>query len=219
MLYGIEDIGGYSPLISRRYLETVGQFGNVNDSNGVYSPKPEFVLDRLPLLDFLNVSHILSVGELKHPDLDRIAQDSPEGPFLYRNLGRPSQAHFISHEKVFKDWESLKEALMKPGFDPKQVILWEKGAAPSESLQTAEGAAGFEIRLLRETPHHHVWQVITQQSGYFVLSDSFNYGWSATVNGKSASIWPAFGLFQAIQIQGPGSYEIYFEYSPWSFDL
>lgn len=215
MLYGIEDIGGYSPLITRRYLETIGMFGNVNDSNTAYEPKLSDVLERLPLLDFMGVTHIFSVREIKHPDFELLEKESEVGPYLYKSLRRASKVHFVIRERVLSDWDELKSVFLAPGFNPASEVLWEKGSEPAEPIQRGVGELGFEIKTLSKSSSENSWHVMTQSPGYFVVSNFHDQGWRASVNGKEASIYHAYGLFQAIRLSAPGEYEIQFDYSPW----
>src|SRR5262249_28112781 len=53
---------------------------------------------------------------------------------------------------------------------------------------------------------------------YLVLSDLFDPGWSATVDGKPAAIRPAYVAFRAVYL-GPGKHTVRFEYEPAGFKL
>ncbi|MBI3316937.1 MAG: hypothetical protein HYZ85_02890 [Candidatus Omnitrophica bacterium] len=94
MIYGIEDIGAYSPLVTSRYYQTIGTLGNVNDSNGFTIPDASYVLKNLPLLAFLNVSHILSAKSLSDSRLELVGSD--KSIFLYKLVNlNPAKAHFF----------------------------------------------------------------------------------------------------------------------------
>lgn len=219
MLYGIEDIGAYSPLVTSRYYQAIGLFGNINDSNFAVTPTPAFVVQRLPILDFLNVSHILSAEKLTHPDLHLIFVDSHAGVFLYANSGKHDTAHFISSVKIEADWEALKADFLKEGFDPARTLLIER----SEFVKTdrsgltssvEDPGVSAVIRSVAQAPERLVWNISVSEKGFFVLSDLYDRGWSATVNGKPSMILPAFGLFRAVEIEKPGAYRIEMQYRP-----
>jgi hypothetical protein len=218
MLYGIEDIGMYSPLVSKRYFESIGLLGNVNDSNYQRSPSPDFVLQRLPLLGFLDVSHILSSEPLDHPDLKFLGQDSLLGSYLYKNMGIHQRAYFVSRVEIAQDWNDLCVKLMAPRFDPKKMLLLEEGELVkikpfAQEVQTDPVAT---IRFQNRTENFEDLEIEVSQTGFLVISETFYAGWDATVNDQPAPILKADGLFRAIRIGGPGSYKIQFRYKPFS---
>ncbi len=51
---------------------------------------------------------------------------------------------------------------------------------------------------------------------YLVLADSHAPGWTATVDGVPATIWPADALFRAVRVE-PGRRRVTFVYRPTSF--
>ncbi len=215
MLYGIEDIGGYSPLIMGRYFETIGQFGNVNDSNRMFEPPPEFVYDRLPLLCALDVSHILSARALHHDDLEFLTHDPAMPAFLYRNRKDHARGHFIGQAVTFAEWPALKKMLMAPGFDPRQTLLLEHShQSDLAGIQLLKGSKAIRITRTEHAPALERWVLETTGPGFFVLTNTFYPGWRAELNGKEVPVLRAYGIFQAIYVPGPGAHEIEFRYSP-----
>ena len=57
-----------------------------------------------------------------------------------------------------------------------------------------------------------------QTPAYLVLADTFDPGWSATVDGHSAPIRPAYVAFRAVYLT-PGTHKIVFTYRPAGLDL
>lgn len=215
MLYGIEDIGFYSPLVFSRYYETIGQFGNINDSTMQQNPSKEFVLDHLKLLNFLDVGFILSKQKLDHPDLILLENDPRSQTFLYKNIGSHARAFFVNQYEFVKDWVQLKEKLMTPGFDPRKVVLLEtnEGKKINDLSSITEEEPQAVLQRTAQSVSHEQWMVETNQPGFFVLSNVMFPGWCAKINGKRTPILAVNGMFQAVVIQNPGQYVIVFEYS------
>ncbi|MFH1799444.1 MAG: hypothetical protein ABH891_01165 [Candidatus Omnitrophota bacterium] len=216
MLYGIEDIGGYSPLIFKKYYETIGRLGNVNDSNGMQAPEASYVLDRLPLLNALDVSHILSKTALPSSGLRLMVYDLPSDTYLYRNTGSHRRAYFVSEGVQFLDWSRLKEVLMSPGFDPQKVLLLEGSEQEKLKGGFRLDASSNALKSTRvyHTDHSERWAVETTGPGFFVLSNTMYPGWEAKLDDRMVSILKAYGLFQAVYIPVAGEHFIDFSYSP-----
>ncbi|MFA5167166.1 MAG: hypothetical protein WC530_01400 [Candidatus Omnitrophota bacterium] len=217
MIYGIEDIGGYSPLIMRRYYETIGLFGNVNDSNSMNAPEVTFVLKRLPLLNALDVSHVLSKTVLEAPDLHLMFHDLVSDTYLYKNTGNHGRAYFVSNVVLFPDWFRLKEIFMAPGFDPQKTLLLEDTEMEElkDGFRLAPLSQARKIAREHHTGNSEHWTVEITGPGFFVLSNVMYPGWEARLNGRKVPILKAYGLFQAIWIPRPGTHSVELSYKPF----
>jgi hypothetical protein len=216
MFYGIEDIGGYSPFVMSRYFETVGQFGNVNDSNRMVSPEPGFVLARLPLLRALGVSHILSTQALAHPDLELQVRDGESGSYLYRDRGLHDRGYFVSGDVRFGAWPSIRDALLAPGFDPVKTLWFEEAVkTETNTMKPGAGAKAIRIERTRHEEGREVWALETTGPGYFVVSNTMYPGWRATLNGSEVPIFRAYGIFQAVFVPLAGKHRVEFIYQPY----
>lgn len=215
MLYDIETIGGYSPLVPGRLHELIGPFGGVDDSNVQHYPEESFILERMPVLHSLGVSHILSSSPIQNWQLETLLTQE-DGLSLYRVVGDHQKAYFLREYKVSEDWESLKETYLSPGFDPRLMLLLEK--SEYEKLKNFSGKKlehmPYDIQQLASRSGKETWMVNSEGPGFFVVQNAYDSGWSATLNGTEATIVKAFGVFQAVFIPEAGKYEVLFEYQP-----
>lgn len=218
MLYGMEDIGVYSPFVFSRYYETIGQLGNVNDSNLLQSASPEFVLDHLNLLNFLDVDVILSTQALRHPDLFLESVDSEKDYRVYKNQGMHARAFFVTQFERVKDWETLKAKLMAPGFDPRKVLfLLEEDMQKINGISLAvAGEARATLRQKIQTNMLEQWEIETDRPGFFVISNSMFPGWRAKIDGREVPLLYANGLFQSVFITTPGRHRVVLRFTPFS---
>lgn len=217
MLYDLEDIGAYTPFVLSRYYETIGQFGNIDDSNKAFTPPASFIEERIPLLSALGVSHILSRLALKHPSLSPVFEDLSLGTRLYENKAKSGPVYFVTEVKEFLDWEDLKGELLRPGFDPAKTILLEKNETKkleTHPLSTPQKwVAG--ITRIKHTAPLEIWELENETPGFFVLMNTYYPGWTASVNGEPATILKAYGLFQTVWIPKAGRHEIKFSFHPF----
>jgi hypothetical protein len=216
MIYGIEDIGGYSPFILSRYFETIGQFGNVNDSNQMQEPEIPFVLERLPLLNALDVSHVVSTREIRHPDLKLLLQDTASGAYLYRNQAGHSRGYFISSTIAFPDWPNLKKMLMAPGFDPRKVLLLENSERTRlRGIHLDKESRAINLIKTSQKADREIWNLETTGPGFLVLASTFYPGWEAEIDGQKTPLLSAYGLFRAIWIPRAGKHCVKLCYKPY----
>lgn len=210
MLYGIEDIGAYSPLVFSRYYQSLGRFGNVNDSNVAADPDPAFVTTRLPLLTSLGVTHIVSAFELQDGLVDLLFKNT--GVWVYRIRGTAKQFFLTSSAEYLGDWTALKERLMSPGFDPSQGVLLEDPSAPLIDVPGHD--AGDILEIQDSGNRNQTWIVTNTQPCYFVWMQTWYPGWRWKVNGVDAVPFRAYGLFQAVFIAQAGEHRIEAHFDP-----
>lgn len=221
MLYHFEDIGAYSPFVIGRYHETVGQFGNINDSNMSHTPSIQWIKDHFNLLNLLDVSHILSKQRIDDSDVHLLLYDPETTTYLYRNENEHVRAFFVSRIETFPGWEALKSRLLQVNFDPFNALLLERSELQKldADYDEASGKSKAILRRLKQNAHSELWSLEAQGSGFFVLSNTHYPGWSASIEGKEVPILKAYGLFQTVWIPRPGRYEILFRFNPFHVTL
>ena len=208
-LYGYAAVGAYTPLVLKRYYETVGMLGNVNDSIMVHFPTLEYVMERWQLIDFLNVSHVLSTTPLYRSSLELIEDDPENSHYLYVNKTKGRSAYFISEFARYDNWDHLKEEFMRAGFDPTDIVLvLEKDFthAPLDRIRGGEPVSSIQPLLMEE--HYQSWNLKTNEPGFFVIPQNAYPKWEAVVNGKPQPIIPAYGFLQSLWFGEPGEYQI-----------
>lgn len=75
MIYGIDSIGIYSPLINNDYYKEAYCLGVVDDSLGAIVPEKEAIGSNRKLLEILNVKYIITPQELNYSFLNKVIQD------------------------------------------------------------------------------------------------------------------------------------------------
>jgi len=219
MLHGIADMGVYSPLVTSRYYQTIGLFGNINDSTLAFTPTPAFIRYHLPLLSFMDVSHIVAAVPLNQPDLTLLYADPSGIVFLYRNERSHAKAYFIRDAKLCANWDDLKRDLMASDFDPAKQLLIEKSEYPKFELNNAKTSmlpalGDAQISLASTAGDVEIWSISAPANGFFVIPRTYYPGWHAWVDGKEMPVLKAYGLFQAVVIDTAGHHSVRFEFHP-----
>ena len=117
MLYGLDEIGAYSPLVMKEYRDFLDSWGYVNDSISVSLPVSASVLSHLKDIAFLNGRYLISRAPLASTMLEWIL--SEKGNDLYR----------------------LREALPRAFFIPAGMDVTAAGTFPLHKIQPPSIAA------------------------------------------------------------------------------
>ena len=81
----------------------------------------------------------------------------------------------------------------------------------------ADAVVSGSARITRDDPEHVEIETDSSGPAYLVLADTFDPGWSATVDGRDVPIRPAWLTFRAVLIPG-GRHTVVFRYRPAGFD-
>ncbi len=130
MLYGIDDLGAYSPLVMKTYRDFLNSWGYVNDSLSAALPFSSPVLAHLKELSLLNVHYLVSRGLLDSPILEPVLSEN--GNELYR----------------------IKNALPRVFFTPRRDFETPLSGWNLEGIQAAEMSVGNpqRIEILADAP-------------------------------------------------------------------
>jgi hypothetical protein len=92
--------------------------------------------------------------------------------------------------------EETKDALRDPAWNPVQTVILagESDEAHDDSL------AGGEVAVLESKPTERRYRVTADGAGYLVIAETWYPGWTATVNGRKATLYRADLAFQAVRV-------------------
>ena len=88
---------------------------------------------------------------------------------------------------------------------------------PTRPLAAAAEVSGT-ARIVTDLPERVVIETGSSNPAYLVLADTFDPGWSATVDGSPAPIRPAYVAFRAVALTA-GAHTVVFTYRPAGFTL
>ena len=236
MLFGLADFRGFSALAVRRYSDYVRLLSPGADLTvqEIWSPKS-------PLLDLAAVRYVVLPDLTSAKDLGpealllavpkRPAPDDPDLPVAYADdwvvvhesrgaLPRLRIAHRavpLADESTARQWAagwSRKRDAPAADRDAVAVEPDERGnPAPSVS---GDGSANERARLIATADPDRVRiETRLDSPGLVVLADTYYPGWTATVDGAPAPIYPADLMFRAVHV-GAGEHAIEMRYQPRS---
>jgi hypothetical protein len=218
-LHGLEDAQGYNPVQPRRFVEYLtalnGHAQEYHDAN-VY---PGGFTS--PLLDLLSIRYIIVPAESPGDRPQRSALPN-EFSTIYaddqvRVLENPRalpQAWIVHDALQVADGEALP--LLKTGeVDPRQTALLE--TSPPEMAPAFDSAAD-RVTTLDSEPDMLRLATVTDAPGLLMLSESFDPGWRAYIDGEPAPVLVADHLLRAVPLLA-GKHVVELRYEPRSLQI
>jgi hypothetical protein len=211
--FGLEDIQGYNPLQTQRYVDYIDA---LNGHRQEYHERDLFPAGlSSPLLDLLNTRYLI------------VPADGPERDDLAPLLEELSTVYTDAHVRILENPEAFPRAWLvheatqvDPGealglladgtIDPRQIALLE--TAPPALSAAADATAEAAVVLAHE-PDRLELRVTAQTPALLMLSEVWDPGWSARVDGAAAPVYQADSLLRAVPVP-PGQHTVVLTYDP-----
>lgn len=220
MPYGLRAASGYDTLYSSRY----GGFVSLINGGTLQGQGNRYVeIDRLdsPFLDFLGISHLLSLkrkngvvdsnGEVSHPidptKYSLVHQD--KSSLVFKNNHSSPILFPVTRYQVATSIESLNQFIATS--DLRSTVILEKD--PKLDLITIPQISHFTVE-----PQKTYFNSTSATSSLIVTSQTFDPGWQLYIDDLKSEIFTANYAFMAFKIP-PGRHSIYLVYQPTLFTL
>jgi hypothetical protein len=221
---GIERVDGYNPLVpsalheflTRSALDSSVEFHNVGALNGLGLDGSDPAEGRR-YADLLNVRWVLSnrlidVSGLRPRSTVNARRfgmrEKTTTSYLYENERVLPRAMLIRSSRHVEDRATLLAEIAR--FDPRAEVLVESAALAGSF------PGDFEAIAVQHAVDELTLQVDAGNGGFIVLSEMWHAGWRASVNGESAPLFRANGIFQGI-VLGPGRHDVVVRFAPAAF--
>ncbi|MDD5557922.1 MAG: YfhO family protein [bacterium] len=207
MVYGIQGISGYSPIILMDTLRyAIFSATRSHDLSAVH-PMSRFYL--LPDVDtkmsgLLNVKYHVSPFTSDGVPMMRVSRREHFYP----------RAFIIPRHAVMPERSRILEMLADEAFDPAATVMLETDAG----LEGFEFSAGTRGSARVERFSRDRIDVVTSADGdaFLFVSEIFFPGWRVSVDGAGGTIYRAHYLFRAVPLRR-GEHRVSFIYDPASF--
>jgi uncharacterized membrane protein YfhO len=104
--------------------------------------------------------------------------------------------------------------LSDPAFDPAQTVMLNLDA-PDLPMAAPVDVSSESVVIDSYEDDTIVLKVNASSDGAVVVSETFEEGWHATVDGKKVPVEQAYGVIRTIPVSA-GSHTIVLTYDPWS---
>jgi hypothetical protein len=188
-IWGLRSSQGHTPMYPRRVLTF-----------------QEHARQNLTSFRVEGVTHLL-LGRRPPHEVEEVGS-----AFIYRLKDALPRARLMGQPKYVPDEAGASKALDQMGETILDHLIVEDPDHPLPETAVVEGQASIEVDL----PERVEVVVDAKTPAYLILADTFDPGWSATVDGKAAPIRPAFAAFRAVFVE-KGKHRIVFTYEPAGF--
>jgi hypothetical protein len=168
-----------------------------------------YVTDKPWRHDLEGSTHLVFPGRL--PGLASMQVGSV---YIHRNPTVLPRARLAGRPVYADSYRQAVLALARMGAELRDQVVVEDPSRPLPADAQVSGAA----RIVHDLPERVAVETDAAMPSYLVLSDTFDPGWSATVDGRPAPIRPAYLAFRAVFLPA-GKHTVEFRYSPAGFAL
>lgn len=190
--YGIESIEGYDPIYDARYEEFIAALNrrepNITPPFGFNRIVTSPLIDS-PLLALLNVKYILTLDDIKNPDLELTYREGNTRIYWYKkSLPRIYPVESVVHASSRQQAVSM---LYNTTFNPtKTAVVEDEFAIPTQPLTDRDN-----IHITSYGNSSLVATSILTQDHFVVVTNIFDPGWKVTVDGLAVSTYRTNYLF------------------------
>lgn len=204
MASGLDHLGGYDPMMLRRYTELV----NVARGKPATDLVVAMVLARPnPLFDLLGARYWIVPGPRREPPGWKAVGELPSG-VVYENPSALPRAFLVGRAVNFVSDEERLRFLASPEFDARRMVVTERD---SGALPDGGDASAGRVALGGKGPGRYEFVTESPADAYLVLSEAWFPGWTVKVDGSPGELLRANHLMQTVRLAA-GKHEVRFEY-------
>ena len=214
MLYGLQDVRGLD-FPDRRYLQLCEAIGGQDRLGYVI-----VFTERLQpgLLGLMNVKYVLTSADLDQEILAHLAFVAEDKDIrVYQNQAFLPRSFIVHRARMVGTEDEALAALQSPDLDLGAEIVLEE-APPADFAALLEPAAQATAEITRYDPNRVTVTASTSADGFLFLSDRYDPGWKAYVDGVQTKVYRADYVFRAVYLAA-GQHQVDFVYAPRSFAL
>lgn len=223
-------IEGYDTMYQARFGELVsaassGKSGALERSVVRVDKEGQYAEKLLQMLGVRYLLHRVSDGRSdwaypywRHPHYRQAYSDANYE--VWENTLALPRAYLVDDYIVLGSDESILAKIYSLGFDPRrEVVLENQPVWKANNLsQTASGLIYSSVSWEKNEDNEIVLSVITDEAKLLVLSDVYDSGWMATVDGRKTEIIRANYVFRAVPVP-VGKHKVRFSYRPRGIQL
>jgi len=202
--YGVHQLWGYDGITPNRIL---GFLGLASDP---------VVWERVEPIAAVEYYLFREADDDWSPGERYTQQTALNGIGVWKNDAAWSRVTLVPSLKQFPDEQAVLDAMKAVDFDPKQVVYTD--AVDVESFSGSSSVEVDHAEIVNFSANLVVVNVKTASKSVLVMSDAYDPGWQATINGEPATVFPSFHAFRGVVVPS-GEHYVIFKYAPRAFRI
>lgn len=189
VLDGLASANNFDPLVSGRYSAFLEALESATPAR------------RGQLLDLMDVGW------------EAIADPGDPAGVRYAQRADARRVRWVASARPVSSPEQALSLLLEARHDPWTTVLLEGG----EATEAGPPGGSGDVRLVAQDEAGRAeLRVSATAAGWVVLHESWYPGWRAELDGRPVPIYPADGVFRAVQVPA-GEHRLVFRYAPRTF--
>lgn len=206
----IQSLAGFESLYLRDYRDFLWLSGN--HYNTPYESFFTFTdINNLNILKLLNTKYIITNKSLRIFNNPKIIKKRDD---IYEITDTFPRAFIVPNAIVVKSKNELIKNLENKNFDFKNNILLEKKV----NISTQNSSSYKQVQITHYEPNRITLTTFMDNPGFLVLSEIYNPGWKAFVNGKETEIYKTDYVLRSIYLDR-GIKNVTFIFDPLSYRI
>lgn len=218
-LHGLEDAQGYNPVQPRRFVEYLAALNG--HSQEYHDASVYFSGISSPLLDLLNVRYVIvpATTPTDRPDLQALNREFPaiyadNQVKVLENSEALPRAWIVHDAQQVSSGEALP-LLTTGAVDPRRTALLETSLPP---LAPAANPEAEQVAIITSKPDRLRLATHSVAPGLLMLSETYDPGWKAYIDGEAAPVFVADHLLRAVPLPA-GNHEVELRYEPQTLQI
>lgn len=209
MYFGVDNIGVYSPLVFKRYMDLLGPLGCVDDSTGYSETSKDELYKSIRLLGMLNVKYIITDKEIASKDLE-LVYETGNGVKVFLNKMALPRAFIVSKIEAIENDDEILSFMKGDKFDPSEIAVTE-GLHDRAGVMSGSSDGAYAANVEKYTENTVLIRTRSGAPGLLVLSDYYYPGWRCYLDGKAVDILRVNYILRGVYLP-KGDHEVRFEY-------
>jgi hypothetical protein len=197
-LFGIPDVLGYNPVQLPRYWTYI----RATNSNPVFYNASVIGFPTLRNVRLMGIRYLVVPTGVEGVPEGRIVASADDYDLVQVYGWEPRVSLVHTWTQVDRPGDALN-GVLDPGFDPAQTAYVEQDPGIPATPEAAHGSAAYR----QVTPEDVRVTVDTPAPALVVVRNSYDAGWSATVDGRAAPLLATDYLVQGVAVPA-GTHEI-----------
>ncbi|MFA5158924.1 MAG: YfhO family protein [Candidatus Omnitrophota bacterium] len=210
LLYPLQTPEGYRSLVKKRYVDFFQLLAKKEIPGWLLGEIEEF--DDY-YADMANIKYVITMKDASLKQYDLVYESGKYK--IFKNSDALPRAYIVHEAEVVNDGAKVLNRLREKKTDFQKTVLLENPRYANGLYGKMPDRAGLDDEITIETYNANelVMNISLFEDGFLVITDAFDTGWKAYLDGKQTTISRANYIFKSVKVP-KGKHQVKFVYVP-----